>query len=491
MGNAIPLWGLFRFLKAVEKRGFSGDIEFFVGGGKVSMGFYNGRVCSITSDLPELSFKSFITKAKLVSDKSIAQAEQIMKSRGIGYLDALIEAKVIYPEFGLKLLTAYYRSVLATLFTTDIENYTMKPHQSWQGKQSLDITPELMRAVAKFQNIGMIREIVTKNLLSGPIRLVSGTEQYLADAKVIFGDSPILYIVRQGKLNELTEDCLDQELNIRVLFALFVCGALEVSKGSIEENKGSRIESEVMREIRVTANNFKNSNYYQILELRYDARISHILASYARIKRRFAESKFEGVVSPEVTPMLMMIRKKIDEAKATLTDRQARLNYNKSIGIGSKEIEEKTCMIFDALAYWSLGKDLFKERNYARAMEMFEQAMLRDKEEDLFLIWYARAKAANTQDPQEWEKSKQVVEQCLSRQFETVDAHIALSHILKLMGQLEKAEEVIKVALKLDPENEDAKTLKRVLQALPKDGKITFERKRETLLDKMKKLWNQ
>ena len=169
-----------------------------------------------------------------------------------------------------------------------------------------------------------------------------------------------------------------------------------------------------------------------------------------------------------------------------MTDRALRLSYNRAIGESAAALDARITEIFDARAMYRTGMDLLAERRYDEALAQFEAAAARDPGEPEYTAAIAQVLVSRGHDQRQLERARALADHALKQDPELVPAIVVLASICRLENKRDEALELARRALRIDPDSKEALTVRDLLQPSLSGTKISFEKKRESILDRLR-----
>jgi len=483
LNGPIPAWGLYRLLKALESRSVAGVLDLQVAGGHVAFLLDGGTPVAARSTLAGLSFEGFLAHTRAAANGPVTTAADLA-ARGASRDDAA------------RMQHAHARAVLSSLLPSPVSGWSLaagaSPDWAVPG-QGIDVTAELMRAAAQSADLDMMRSVLARYRRGGWITLADGAEPLLSAAKSV-GDAKVLYLLRQGRSREVGEGVLADDTNVRVLFALVVAGAIARDPSGAVSQAIARSgapaappddESPAALELRAGAAEVARANLYEVLGVSVDARISQIECAHRRALRRFAPGRFEGA-GPDAPSILDQVRARMEEARMTLTDRALRTSYNRAVGVTTAALDARIAEMFEARAIYQTGVDLVQARRYDEALAQFEAAATRDPGEPEYEVAIAKILVARPPAPGQIERARSLAEHALATEPELVAAILALASVCRVEQKREEAAELIRRALRIDPDNSEAAAARDLLQPALKPNKMSFLKKRDSVVDRIR-----
>ena len=229
-------------------------------------------------------------------------------------------------------------------------------------------------------------------------------------------------------------------------------------------------------------------NHYELLEINADARLSSVRMAVLRARRRFSVSRYEGSVSADALLRLHGLLDRIEKANDVLNNLDARVAYNRSLGISSPALESVLVAMFDAREMWRQGTALLDGRKINEALEKFENAESYDAEEPLYLCSQGMAMLALPPADDTNETIEGLIDVAFSFDQDLVEAHILAAHYMVRRNDHEAARTHIRKVLAIDPDNRDARSFKQKSRVSQVGAQVSFKKKQESLLDKALKL---
>lgn len=501
MEKAIPAWGLYRLLKALERKRFCGRLELRASAGRAALGFDDGRIFRVETDVPEWAFPAYLVRARIVSDALKAER---MTSAGM-----LVESGVIRREDGARLEASYLRSVLTLMMSEPFPVWGIDRTPMLAGTlpgMPVEPEPELMRAVGR-RDIAEVRGVVERLLESGAPVLEEGAESCLRYARAQFGDLQILQSLRDGIEEDAEGILLAEEGTVRVLFSLHVAGHLSFRprRASVRPSEagvtasveapvpsgppGAPVQSDVEARLVEAAARMADQNNYEILEVSVDARLSTIRMAWLRMRRHWVRTRFEGVVSAHAMTLLDGIHRRLDAARERLSERNSRLQYNRAINIATPGLEARLVEMFEAQVLHQSGREALANRDAKAAMASFEAAWRQDPQEPIHLAAMAEALLAMPPSDETRARIRELLGQAFAADADLIEAHLAMAEALRRDQDWDGAMDHVRRVLLLEPENTDASRLRDRLRKRPADAVVGgFQRKPGTLLGKVRSL---
>jgi len=488
--NRIPAWGLYRLFKALKSKEGPGRLDVETASGKLSFGLMAGLPYYVFTDIMHLSFAAYLANVEIINDDMIADVFSRTRGQFVPAYKILTDEQGLQPAKASKYISSYVRSVFSGVLPVEISDWSYVeglPRDKDRRCEGVDPAPELMRAVGRHSNTEYMRRVVGKFLDGRTFFLAKGGESLLTHAKAHIGESNVLFLVRQGRGREITKETLSDETSLRILFGLTVAGALTRSSVSGAAPRNAVFgDEEVVRELREVVGGLESKNYFELLDVASDARVSIIDEAYNRAKRRYSRKRYADVAGAEVAEHLDTIHAKLDLAMAVLTDRDRRNEYNRAQDIDTPTLNSSLAQIFDARDVWLTGITLNQEGKVDDALLRFEEADRQDPLEPIYGVSIANALLVGKPETEAIGRAEQLLERALDDNDRMVAAHVGMAKLSRLRGNRIKAMEHARKALVLEPDNEEARRIKELLNTNANPSKIDFKRKHESIVEKLK-----
>ncbi|MBP7126255.1 hypothetical protein KBD49_07815 [Myxococcota bacterium] len=533
--TAIPSWGLYRLLKGMESRKVTGLLHLDTARGRVTLGIRKGRLVQVETEVPELGFGAFLVKARMVHDP--ASAERLASTR------RLVDAGVLRPEDAAKLHGSYARSLLARILDAPVHHWSFEAREALEGVVSdmpVDPFPELLRALSQVPNPDPLRQAVRRLVQAGGLSLAPGSEFLLSHVRAHFGATPLVALLREGRVGEIGEASLEDPDAVRILFALVVAGHLQSSGASKPGEKGAsspvpqappeealevaRVEmrkppegpalgdgrrkrpswiepadpvhmatvsNPFEKEIASAWAEMQRQTFYETLGVTSDARLSFVQAGWLKGRGHFALARYQDVLSPDSLGLLRRIHDHLDTAKEVLFDASRRTAYNRRIELSTPSLEATVQKIFEARDPHRKGLEDLAARRFPEALEHFRDAESLDPEEPEYVAAQGRVFLSMPPSPENQRQARALLERALSGNPDLVDALVALAGLARIEGKTDEARDLLRRALALDGDHEEALALRALLKPRAAAPKMQFARKGSSWWERLKELWRR
>lgn len=522
----VPPWGFYRVLKSLEQKELTGLLVLTSEDGKTKMLVYNGHLGDFSTDVEDWSVQAYLTRSKLLYDPE--KLEEIRSFEDLTKAAPQLELDV------KQLKSSYSRSVVALMMPKAYSSLEFIPKAKLDGEPinpRIDTDLLLMQAVSK---------VPTKEILEATCKLKNGgklvirSEAFamLRNAQLQFGHSQLASEMFAGHLTMADDNIYSQESSARFLFSLHVAGLVSVVKEEppvSEPTEAAPDASSALPEVSLpydqapvgvatiaepvieltldfdsdltkdlnpieeelcqTLVDFKEKNYYQVLGINVDARISTIYMAYLRTRRKWIATKYSGLITAKGENILAEIHGMLNQIKEQLLDKQTRIKYNKVLEIDTPSLDARLVEIFEAWDLHKQGQILLNQPDPKGALANFETAFRMDNSEPAYLVWMAKAIMVMPPSKENQQRIPELLEQALKIEEDFPDALLALAEFHRRGQETEKALDKIRRVLLLDPENPEALALRHRIQNPTKESAVgSFTKTVSSPLDRFKAL---
>jgi hypothetical protein len=219
--RTIPAWGLFRLFRVLGDKEVSGLLSLSFVRGDIALTYKQGYVTDCLTDINALTFKSFLVQSGMVTDPSRAESLQTMEQ--------LVEGRVVRSEDTRRFYNSYVRSVVGRIMAEPVQSWSFAPQPSTgpaASVEAVDVCAELFTVVQRHKDVPTMRFVVER--LGVNVELTEMLRpECLIHAKAHFRGSALVAEIARGVCPPITSALLDDERNIRILFAFVVTGALQ------------------------------------------------------------------------------------------------------------------------------------------------------------------------------------------------------------------------------------------------------------------------
>lgn len=217
------------------------------------------------------------------------------------------------------------------------------------------------------------------------------------------------------------------------------------------------IGSSDQRSLRAVAfsRQLETMDHYQVLDVPRGAARAQILAKVEELKKQYDPTKFPPIVREAVT----IINRRIDEATTVLKDAVRRQAYDKLLQQRSAqlpgELQKRLTQRVIAEQNFTKARDLSVAGDYYGAIVLLRQAV--EFAPDHGQAWYLLGQCQE-RNPKWRREAAESYQRSLSVDPNNVDALISLGDLYKIEGLASRAQACYEDALKITPENQQAKS---------------------------------
>jgi tetratricopeptide (TPR) repeat protein len=198
-----------------------------------------------------------------------------------------------------------------------------------------------------------------------------------------------------------------------------------------------------------------STDHYQILDVPRAASRGQIVAGAEEMKKRYDPSTYPPIVRDSVAA----INRRIDEALGILKDPVRRQAYDKLLtqraARGADELQKRVTQRSIAEQNYARARELSTAGDYYGAIVLLKQAV--DFAPDHSAAWYLLG-ACQERNPKWRREAAESFQRALSLDPNNVDALISLGDLYKVEGLTSRAQSCYEDALKISPENQQARS---------------------------------
>ncbi len=198
-----------------------------------------------------------------------------------------------------------------------------------------------------------------------------------------------------------------------------------------------------------------STDHYQILDVPRAASRAQIVAGAEEMKKRYDPSTYPPIVRDSVTA----INRRVDEAVNILKDPVRRQAYDKLLtqraGRGADELQKRVTQRSIAEQNYHRARELSTAGDYYGAIVLLKQAV--DFAPDHSEAWYLLG-SCQERNPKWRRDAAESFQRSLSLDPNKIDALISLGDLYKSEGLTSRAQSCYEDALKISPENQQAKS---------------------------------
>lgn len=198
-----------------------------------------------------------------------------------------------------------------------------------------------------------------------------------------------------------------------------------------------------------------STDHYQILDVPRAASRQQIVAGAEEMKKRYEPSTYPPIVRDSVTA----INRRVDEAVGILKDPVRRQAYDKLLtqraARGADELQKRVAQRSIAEQNYNRARELSTAGDYYGAIVLLKQAV--DFAPDHAEAWYLLG-SCQERNPKWRRDAAESFQRALSVDPNQVDALISLGDLYKGEGLTSRAQSCYEDALKISPDNQQAKS---------------------------------
>jgi curved DNA-binding protein CbpA len=198
-----------------------------------------------------------------------------------------------------------------------------------------------------------------------------------------------------------------------------------------------------------------STDHYQILDVPRAASRAQIIAGADLMKKRYDPATYPAIVRDSV----IAINRRIDEALGILKDPVRRQAYDKLLqqraARGADELQKRVTQRAIAEQNYTRARELSAAGDYYGAIVLLKQAV--DFAPDHADAWFILG-SCQERNPKWRRDAAESFQRCLSIDPNKVDALISLGDLYKVEGLTSRAQSCYEDALKIAPENQQARS---------------------------------
>ncbi|MBL8912227.1 MAG: response regulator [Archangium sp.] len=197
-------------------------------------------------------------------------------------------------------------------------------------------------------------------------------------------------------------------------------------------------------------------DYFEILGVKHSAQREDIKRAYFALAKEYHPDKHFGSASAELRAIAQQIYDLISTAHDTLTDPNEKLRYIDELASGEKKRAEDADVgkILAAEGKFQRGEDLMRNRAYAEAWKLFQEAIQLYDQEGEFHAWAGWA--LFQADPNRADDAIRGIEQAISLNPKLDKSYLFLGYIHKATGRPDRAERQFEKAIQANPDCTEA-----------------------------------
>ncbi len=272
---------------------------------------------------------------------------------------------------------------------------------------------------------------------------------------------------------------LRQEVNKllldQILFALSITKYLVVAekKAEIKEEETApsegmqkdeqlsqlKAETDIKSTVYDTYLNIKAHNFYEILGISRGAGLDDMKRSYIKLVKTFHPDKYAKVGDSDIIEKANEIFAKITNAFRTLSDETAKKEYDYTLDHPAEaEILSNANEIIESEMQFLKGEKLLSHGEFAKAQELFDEAVKLNPQEPEYRCYYGWAYFLNPKNKRVKKVilAKRTIKEALEENPNIELAYYFLGMIARFEGNTEHAIKYLKRVLQMNPNNNDA-----------------------------------
>src|SRR5580658_3650911 len=201
------------------------------------------------------------------------------------------------------------------------------------------------------------------------------------------------------------------------------------------------------------------SDYFAILEVRRDATLEGVQASFFSLARKWHPDRLPPELAP-VRDACSRVFARMSEAHSTLSDAAKRESYMQLLadGSGSPETQEKVAKVIDAATNFQKAEVCLRRGDHAQAEALCQLALDADSTQSDYLAmmaWLQALKPEN-QSPEQTAKSLAMLTAAIKLNARCEMAYFWRGMLLRRLGKADAAMRDFREAVDLNPRNIDA-----------------------------------
>jgi tetratricopeptide (TPR) repeat protein len=431
-----------------------------------------GELVLITSAVPEDSLADFLVRRGIITAE---RAPQIASSEATGAVARFHETGLLELAWRQTLLREWTTSQFIPLFSLDegtaafTEDAAIEPEKRvflqstaaliLEGIRSItnglvlrrslgDLKREIAQASSGRLNLDTVPLTEIERQIAAALTQSQTIEMFL---KHFSGDSVTAAKVVIGMLT----------LGVYAIIEIRQQSAAPISFDEMQRDLEllAAIGSNDQRSLRAVAlsRQLASLDHYQFLDVPRAATRAQVIAQSENMKRNYDASTYPPVVRDAV----MVINRRIDEAVNVLKDAVRRANYDKLIqqrggrGPSDMSVQQRLNQRSIAEQNFARAKELSAAEDYYGAIVLLKQTV--QFTPDNAEAWYLLG-SCQERNPKWRRDAAESFQQALSINPEFVDAIISLGDLYKAEGLTSRAQTCYEDALKISPENQQAKS---------------------------------
>lgn len=481
--------GLARVLNYLYDTEQTGSLTLAQAGIKKTIYLVRGNPVQVESSLKEETLGKYLVRTGRIGEEDHTRSIELMLAEGIQQGAALVKLGLLKPKELYLAVKEHTEEKLLTGFGWS--------SGTWSYKEEVNFLEQIYRfefpffvllkkGVLGYMPEGMIKEEL-KPFLSTSILPLENFSSRIERFKLSGRELDVIKIIYQRRsLGEILEFKEEFPFIERLIYLFLLCGLVgpegklavsirEVVPGQflepmekeipyispsapevVEEGEPPEEGKEGEEKILETYIGLKAQDYFQLLGVKREANDEEVLNAYHNKLAEFERSRFSDRLSLEAEQKLEEINTELIKAYEALRDKERRESYLEKIS-KAKEQGEKKEPIY-AEKYLQAGIKFVRERNYARAQEMFEKAVELKPEEAEYYAYLGWTIYCNSdiEEEERKQRAKEKILKAMEMNPKMDSVHVFYGKILKDEGKRDEALAEFKEALKHNPNCREA-----------------------------------
>ncbi len=223
----------------------------------------------------------------------------------------------------------------------------------------------------------------------------------------------------------------------------------------ISLNQLSNDEGVVRERLAAKVAAMRRLDLFEVLGIRRNANREDIKRAYFALAKEYHPDKHYHSSSAEVRHLAQEIYDLVSTAHDTLTDPAERERYLKDLAQGVKrDMGDDVGKILAAEGRFQRGEELMRQRQYAEAHHLFQEAIAMYADEGEFHAWLGWS--LFQVDPEQGEAAVSHIEHAISLNPKLDKSYLFLGYIQKATGRPDKAQRQFEKAIQCNPDCTEA-----------------------------------
>ncbi len=202
----------------------------------------------------------------------------------------------------------------------------------------------------------------------------------------------------------------------------------------------------------------KKQDYFEVLGVSKEASTAEIKKAYFSLAKQYHPDRLYAQASAEVRNLADELFNLVSQAHEVLTDEEERDRYLDELSAGVKsDVSSEVSKILSAEGVFQKGEAALRRRDYAQALEQFEEAVRLCPDEGEFHAYLGWTIFQNApKDEQAVQDARDELNQAISLNPKVDKAYLFLGYIYKAMNYREMAEHEFEKAIQCNPDCTEA-----------------------------------